>query len=312
MFGTNAKMGQGEILVAEADESDGSFLLLSPTIAVVTNIDREHMDFHQTMERLNESFLTFINKIPFYGLAVLCLDNAHVRALLAKVRKRFTTYGLSPEAEFSARDLNLKSAGVEFTVLHHAKPLGQLQLHLPGRHSATNALAAVAVAQELEIPFSHVAEALDAFTGIHRRFEIKGEPRGITVIDDYGHHPEEIRATLGAIRDSWKRPLTVIFQPHRYSRTRDLFDDFVTAFDGADRLVLTEIYAAGEDPIPEVSGESLYQAIKRNGHVEVEFIPDKTQIAKQLSEKLVPRDIALTLGAGDIYKVGEALVEALK
>ncbi|HEX9146229.1 MAG TPA: UDP-N-acetylmuramate--L-alanine ligase [Candidatus Binatia bacterium] len=312
MFGTNAKMGQGEILVAEADESDGSFLLLSPTIAVVTNIDREHMDFHQTMERLNENFLTFINKIPFYGLAVLCIDNANVRTLLAKVRKRFTTYGLSPEAEFSARDLDLKAGSVEFTVLRHAKPLGQLKLHLPGRHSATNALAAVAVAHELEIPFKRVAEALDAFTGIHRRFEIKGDPRGITVIDDYGHHPEEIRATLGAIRDSWKRPLTVIFQPHRYSRTRDLFDDFVTAFDGADRLVLTEIYGAGEDPIPEVSGELLYQAIKRNGRVDVEFIADKTQIAERLRGKLVPRDIALTLGAGDIYKVGEALVDALQ
>ena len=312
MFGTNAKMGQGEILVAEADESDGSFLLLSPTIAVVTNIDREHMDYHQTMERLNESFLTFINKIPFYGLAVLCLDNAHVRALLPKVRKRFTTYGLSPEAEISARDLKMKGAGIEFTVLHQAQPLGKLQLHLPGRHSATNALAAVAVAQELEISFKHVAEALDAFTGIHRRFEVKGEPRGIMVIDDYGHHPEEIRATLGALRDSWKRPLTVIFQPHRYSRTRDLFDEFLTAFDGADRLVLTEIYGAGEDPMPEVSGEILYQAIKKKGHVDVEFIADKTQIAKQLSEKLVAGDVALTLGAGDIYKVGEALVEALK
>ena len=312
MFGTNAKMGQGEILVAEADESDGSFLLLSPTIAVVTNIDREHMDYHQTMERLNESFLTFINKIPFYGLAVLCLDNAHVRALLPKVRKRFTTYGLSPEAEVSARDLKMKGAGIEFTVLHQAQPLGKLQLHLPGRHSATNALAAVAVAHELEIPFKHVAEALDAFTGIHRRFEVKGEPRGIMVIDDYGHHPEEIRATLGALRDSWKRPLTVIFQPHRYSRTRDLFDEFLTAFDGADRLVLTEIYGAGEDPMPEVSGEILYQAIKKKGHVDVEFIADKTQIAKQLSEKLVAGDVALTLGAGDIYKVGEALVEALK
>jgi UDP-N-acetylmuramate--alanine ligase len=312
MFGTNAKMGQGEILVAEADESDGSFLLLSPTIAVVTNIDREHMDFHQTMERLNENFLTFINKIPFYGLAVLCIDNANVRTLLAKVRKRFTTYGLSPEAEFSARDLDLKAGSVAFTVLRHAKPLGQLKLHLPGRHSATNALAAVAVAHELEIPFRQVAEALDTFTGIHRRFEIKGDPRGITVIDDYGHHPEEIRATLGAIRDSWKRPLTVIFQPHRYSRTRDLFDDFVTAFDGADRLVLTEIYGAGEDPIPEVSGELLYQAIKRNGRVDVEFIADKTQIAERLRGKLVPRDIALTLGAGDIYKVGEALVDALQ
>lgn len=312
MFGANAKMGQGEILVAEADESDGSFLLLSPTIAVVTNIDREHMDFHQTMERLNESFLAYINKIPFYGLAVLCLDNAHVRALLPKVRKRFVTYGLSPEAEFCARDLHMKAAGVEFTVVRQAKPLGRLQLHLPGRHSATNALAAVAVAHELEIPFKYVAEALDAFTGIHRRFEIKGEPRGIMVIDDYGHHPEEIRATVGALRDSWKRPLTVIFQPHRYSRTRDLFEEFLTAFDGADRLVLTEIYPAGEDPIPEVSGKMLYHAIKRKGHIDVEFIADKTQIAKPLSAKLAAGDIALTLGAGDIYKVGEALVEALQ
>jgi len=263
MLGTNAKIGQGEILVAEADESDGSFLLLSPTIAVVTNIDREHMDFHQTMERLNESFLNFINKIPFYGLAVLCLDNAQVRVLLPKVRKRFATYGLSADADFSAQDLQMKPAGVEYTVLHHAKPLGKLRLRLPGRHSATNALAAVTVGYELEIPFSQVAEALDGFTGIHRRFEIKGEPQGIMVIDDYGHHPAEIQATISAIRDSWKRPLTVIFQPHRFSRTYDLFDEFLTAFEGADRLVLTEIYAAGEDPIDGVTSVALYQAIKR-------------------------------------------------
>ena len=312
MLGTNAKMGQGAILVAEADESDGSFLLLSPTIAVVTNIDREHMDFHQTMERLNESFLDFINKIPFYGLAVLCLDNAHVRALLPKVRKRFATYGLSSDADFSAQDLQMKPTGVEYTVLHHAKPLGKLRLHLPGRHSASNALAAVAVGHELEIPFSRVAEALDGFTGIHRRFEIKGEPRGITIIDDYGHHPAEIQATIEAIHDSWKRPLIVIFQPHRFSRTQDLFDDFLTAFDGADRLVLTEIYAAGEDPIEGVTSEALYQGIKRRGHMEVDFIPDKGQIVKQLVGKLNPGDIVLTLGAGDVYKVGEALVEALK
>lgn len=312
MLGTNAKMGQGAILVAEADESDGSFLLLSPTIAVVTNIDREHMDFHQTMERLNESFLDFINKIPFYGLAVLCLDNAHVRALLPKVRKRFATYGLSSDADFSAQDLQMKPTGVEYTVLHHAKPLGKLRLHLPGRHSASNALAAVAVGHELEIPFSRVAEALDGFTGIHRRFEIKGEPRGITIIDDYGHHPAEIQATIEAIHDSWKRPLIVIFQPHRFSRTQDLFDDFLTALEGADRLVLTEIYAAGEDPIEGVTSEALYQGIKRRGHMEVDFIPDKGQIVKQLVGKLNPGDIVLTLGAGDVYKVGEALVEALK
>ena len=312
MLGSNAKMGQGEMLVAEADESDGSFLLLSPTIAVVTNIDREHMDFHQSMERLSDSFLSFINKVPFYGLAVLCLDDANVRGLLPKVRKRFTTYGLSSEAEFSAQDLKLKPAGAEFTALRSGKALGELRLHLPGRHSATNALAAVAVAHELEIPFPHVAEALDGFTGIHRRFEIKGEPKGILVIDDYGHHPAEIRATIGAIHDSWKRPLTVIFQPHRYSRTRDLFEDFVAAFEGADRLVLTEIYPAGEDPIAGISGETLYQAIKRKGHLEVEFIADKGEIVSQLAGKLRAGDIALTLGAGDIYKVGDALVEALK
>jgi UDP-N-acetylmuramate--alanine ligase len=312
MLGGNAKMGQGEILVAEADESDGSFLLLSPTIAVVTNIDREHMDFHQTMERLNESFLDFINKVPFYGLAILCLDNANVRALLPKVRKRFATYGLSSEADFSAQDLQMKPAGAEFTVLHHGKPLGKLRLHLPGRHSATNALAAVTVGYDLEIPFSHIAEALAGFTGIHRRFEIKGEPQGIMVIDDYGHHPTEIAATIGAIRDSWKRSLTVIFQPHRFSRTRDLFDEFLTAFEGADRLVLTEIYAAEEDPIPGVTSEALYQAIKRRGHMEVELIADKKQIVEQVRKKLNPGDVVLTLGAGDIDKVGEALVEALK
>ncbi|MGH7826014.1 MAG: UDP-N-acetylmuramate--L-alanine ligase [Candidatus Binatia bacterium] len=312
MLGSNARMGQGELMVAEADESDGSFLFLSPTIAVVTNIDREHMDFHGTMERLNESFLTFVNKVPFYGLAVLCLDNANVRALLPKVRKRFTTYGLSAEADFSVEGLTMKAGGVEFTALHRSQTLGKLRLQLPGRHSAANALAAVAVAHELEVPFSTVAEALAAFSGIHRRFEVKAEPEGILVIDDYGHHPAEIRATIGAIRESWNRPLTVVFQPHRYSRTRDLFDEFLTAFEGADRLVLTEIYPAGEDAIPDLTGETLFQAIKRQGHLEVEFVADRDQIAPRLAGKLNRGDIVLTLGAGDIYKVGEALVEALK
>ena len=312
MLGTNAKTGQGEFLVAEADESDGSFLLLSPTISVVTNIDKEHMDFHQTMERLNDSFLAFINKIPFYGLAVLCIDDANVHGLLSKVRKRFATYGLSAEADFSAQDLKLSASGVEFTALHHGKPMGKLRLHLPGRHSATNGLAAVAVAHELEIPFARTREALGDFTGIHRRFEIKGEPKGVMVLDDYGHHPTEIRATIGAIRDSWKRPLTVIFQPHRFTRTRDLFDEFLTAFEGADRLVLTEIYPAGEDPIPGATGEALYQAIKRKGHLDVEFVADKNAIVEQMAGQLKPGDMALTLGAGDIYKIGEALIEALR
>ena len=311
-LGSNAKLGQGEILVAEADESDGTFLLLSPTIAVVTNIDREHMDFYQTMDRLVESFLAFINKVPFYGLAILCLDHPNVRALLPKVKKRFVTYGLSPEADFCARDLQTSAMEVEFSVMHRSTQLGRLRLRLPGRHSATNALAAVAVARELEIPFSKIVEALGSFTGIHRRFEIKGEPRGILVIDDYGHHPVEIQATVQAIRDSWKRPLTVIFQPHRYSRTRDLFDDFLTAFEGADRLILTEVYPAGEEAIAGISGEALYQAVKRRGHLEVGFVPDKSAIARQLVPKLNAGDIVLTLGAGDVYKVGEEIVEALQ
>jgi UDP-N-acetylmuramate--alanine ligase len=312
MLGTNARMGAGEILVAEADESDGSFLLLAPCIAVVTNIDREHMDYHQTMERLNDSFLDFINKVPFYGLAVLCLDNLNVRALLPKVRKRFTTYGLSAEADFSVRDLRMKAAGVEFTALHCGTELGELKLQLPGRHSATNALAALALAHELEIPFARTAEALASFSGIHRRFEIKGEIANVLVIDDYGHHPVEIRATIGAIRDSWKRALTVIFQPHRYSRTQDLFNEFLTAFEGADRLILTDVYAAGEDPIAGVSSEALYQAIKRQGHMDVEFIADKEVIVERLTDRLMPGDVVLTLGAGDIYKVGDAIVDALK
>ncbi|MGH7947828.1 MAG: UDP-N-acetylmuramate--L-alanine ligase, partial [Candidatus Binataceae bacterium] len=264
-LGSNARLGQGEMLVAEADESDGTFLLLSPTIAVVTNIDREHIDFHQTMDRLTESFLTFINKVPFYGVAVLCIDHPNVRALIPKMKKRFVTYGFSPEADWSARDLAMSPMAVEFAVARHGSAVGRLKLNVPGQHSASNALAAVAVAQELEIPFARIAEGLESFTGIHRRFEVKGEAKGILVIDDYGHHPVEIRATIAAIRDSWKRPLTVLFQPHRYSRTRDLFDDFVTAFEGADRLVLTEVYAAGEEPMAGASGEALYQAVKRQG-----------------------------------------------
>ncbi len=311
-LGSNAKLGQGEILVAEADESDGTFLLLSPTIAVVTNIDREHMDFHQNMDRLVESFLAFINKVPFYGLAVLCLDHPNVRALLPKVRKRFTTYGFSSEADFWARDLQIQGMETQFSVAHQGKLLGKLKLHLPGRHSATNALAAVAVAQELEIPFSKVAAALESFTGIDRRFEMKGEAKGVTVIDDYGHHPVEIQATIRAIRDGWKRPLTVIFQPHRYSRTRDLFDEFLVSFEGADWLILTEIYEAGEEAISGVSSEALYQAMKRRGHLEIEFIPDKKEIAKHLAPKLKSGDIVLTLGAGDIYRVGEELIEILQ
>jgi len=310
-LGSNARLGQGEYLVAEADESDGTFLLLTPTIALVTNIDREHLEFYQSMDRLKESFLDFINKVPFYGQAVLCLDDPHVRSLLPKVKKRYVTYGLSPEADFYARDLQANGMEMKWSVCHQSRTLGEMRLHMPGRHNVTNALSAVAIGQELGIPFERISESLEAFMGIHRRFEIKGEPGNIMVIDDYGHHPTEIRATLSAIRDGWSRPLTVIFQPHRYSRTRDLFEEFVTAFDGVDRLILTEIYPAGEEEIPGVRSELLYRAIKRRTHMEIQIVPNKDDIVKELLPKLKAGDMVLTLGAGDIYKVGEALVESL-
>ncbi|HEX9445930.1 MAG TPA: UDP-N-acetylmuramate--L-alanine ligase, partial [Candidatus Binatia bacterium] len=310
-LGSNARLGQGTFLVAEADESDGTFLLLSPTIAVVTNIDREHMDFYQSMERLTESFLDFINKVPFYGLAVLCLDHPNVRALLPKAKKRFVTYGFSPEAEYTAGDLEIRPMEVEFSVARRGKNLGRLRLRSPGRHSAQNALAAVAVAEELEIPFAKIAAGLESFAGIQRRFEVKGEPGGVLVIDDYGHHPVEVQATIQAIRDSWKRPLTVVFQPHRYSRTRDLFEEFLISFDQADRLLLTEIYSAGEEPLDGASAQALCQAIKQRGHLDVGYA-EKDEIVERLLPQLKPGDIVLTLGAGDIYKVGEKLVRELQ
>jgi UDP-N-acetylmuramate--alanine ligase len=311
-LGSNAKMGKGAILVAEADESDGTFLLLSPTIAVVTNIDREHMDFYETTEGLTEAFVNFINKVPFYGVAVLCLDHPRVRALIPKAKKRCVTYGFSSDADFYADKLTFDRMEVTFSVNHRHQTLGEINLHIPGRHSVANALAAVAVAHELGVDFPSIAESLSAFAGIHRRSEVKGEARGVIIMDDYGHHPTEIEVTLQAIAEGWGRPLTVVFQPHRYSRTHDLFEDFVAAFDRADRLILTEIYPAGEEPIAGVSGAHLYQAMQRRGHMDVEFISRPEEITEKVYARLQPGDIVITLGAGDIYKVGEHLLELLQ
>lgn len=311
-LGSNAKMGKGDILVAEADESDGTFLLLSPTIAVVTNIDREHMDFYETTEDLTEAFTSFINKVPFYGVAVLCLDHPRVRGLIPKARKRCVTYGFSADADFYARDVKFNQMAVAFSVNRRDETLGEINLHIPGRHSVSNALAAVAVAHELGVDFPLIAESLSAFTGIHRRSEVKGEVGGVLVMDDYGHHPTEVEVTLQAICEGWGRPLIVVFQPHRYSRTRDLFEDFVAAFDRADRVILTEIYPAGEEPIAGASGTQLYQAMQRRGHLDVEFIPRPEEVARTVVSRLQPGDIVLTLGAGDIYKVGEELLELLQ
>jgi UDP-N-acetylmuramate--alanine ligase len=311
-LGTNARLGQGDFLVAEADESDGTFLLLSPIVAVVTNIDREHLDYHGDMDRLRESYLQFIHRVPFYGLGVLCIDNVNVRALLPQVRKRFVTYGISPDADWQARDLRVTGLQTVFDVWRGGQRLGPARLHMPGRHHALNALAALAVAEELDIPFRIAAHALEEFGGIHRRFEVKGEERDILVVDDYGHHPEEIRATLRAAREGFPRRLVVAFQPHRYSRTRDLFGEFLEAFDDADAVVLTEIYSAGEERIDGVSAEAVYQALRRRGHVDVRYVPARERVADALLEVVRPGDLVLTLGAGDIHRTADELLGLIR
>lgn len=316
VLGSNARLGQSRFLVAEADESDGTFVLLSPTIVVVTNIDAEHLDFYGDLEKAKAAYLAFINRIPFYGRAVLCLDSVNVRALLPYVHKRFVTYGLSPEAEFTARDLQVSGLTTHCEIWHGQEHLGRLRLNLPGRHYALNALAVVAVARELGILFTQVQEALEAFAGIQRRFEVKGEEAGVMVVDDYAHHPEELRATLRAAREGvargGDRRLIALFQPHRYTRTRDLFADFLSAFDDADVLMLTEVYAAGEESIEGVTGETLYRALKKRGHADVRFVPQKEELATAMLEVVQAGDIVLTLGAGDIYRIGVELLSRLR
>ena len=311
-LGSNARLGQGEYLVAEADESDGSFLMLSPIIAVVTNIDPEHLDHFGDMEKVRAAYLQFIHRVPFYGLAVLCIDNVNVRAMLPHVNKRFVTYGTAPDADWQARELRVEELVTVFEVWRGDERLGVVRLRMPGRHHALNALAAIAVADDLGIPWRLAAHALEEFGGIHRRFEVRGEERGILVVDDYGHHPEEIRATLRAAREGFARRLLVAFQPHRYSRTRDLFDDFLGAFDDADLLLLTEIYPAGETPVAGVSGEALYQALKRRGHLDIRWVAGRGRLADTLVEVVRPGDLVLVLGAGDISRTADELLAMLR
>jgi len=311
-IGSNAKLGQGELLVAEADESDGSFLKLMPTIAVVTNIDPEHLDYYQGIEEIKEAFLHFLNKIPFFGLAVLCLDHPHIQSLLPKLKKRFTTYGLTTQADFQAREIEYDELSTTFDVLYQRKEIGRLGIRMPGLHNVYNALAAVATAFELDIPFEVVQEALRDFGGIQRRFQVKGEKQGILIVDDYGHHPVEIMATLKAAKTGWKRRIIAVFQPHRYTRTHALFQEFLTAFYDADVLILTDIYAAGEERIEGVEAKALFEGIREYGHKDVTYLPDKKEIVDHLVRIMVPGDMVITLGAGDIWQVAEEMVRRLK
>jgi UDP-N-acetylmuramate--alanine ligase len=312
-LGSNAKLGKGPLMVVEADESDGSFLRLSPTIAVITNIDPEHLDHYGTIEALQQAFVDFADRVPFYGLAVLCLDHPVVQHLIPRLTKRYVTYGFSPQADWRADNVRLAPFASTFEVSHRGAVQGEVALKMVGRHNVLNALATCAVAHELEIPFEKTREALGDFAGVQRRFTVRGEAHGITVVDDYGHHPAEIRATLAGARASFpSRRIVCAFQPHRYSRTRDLLGDFATAFNDADVLVLSEIYAAGEDPLPGVTGAVLHDAVRACGHRDATFVHERGELAAKLRERVREGDLVLTLGAGDITHAGEELLELLR
>jgi UDP-N-acetylmuramate--alanine ligase len=310
-LGSNARLGGGEYLVAEADESDGSFLKLSPTIAVVTNIDPEHLDHYGSLERLKETFLDFVNKVPFYGLSVLCLESENVQSLLPRLEKRYVTYGMNPQADYSARDLQLSGLSTRFTPVRRGEPLEPVSLQMVGRHNALNALSVIAVADELEIPYQVTRQALCSFGGVQRRFTVRGEVSGITVVDDYGHHPSEIRATLAGAREGFGRRVVAVFQPHRYSRTQLLFDQFATAFYDADLVMVTEIYAAGEEPISGLSARQLAAHMREHGHRDVTWCASLADLHQALRARVEPGDLVITLGAGDVWKAGVELLEGL-
>jgi len=312
-LGTNARLGQGPLLVAEADESDGSFLLLSPVVAVVTNIDREHLDHYRNEEDLKEAFLTFMNRVPFYGLTVLCKDDQRIRDLLPMVHRRFVTYGISADADLTARDIRYNENGCSFKAVLRGTALGTFDMPIHGLHNVLNALAAIAVGLEFNKDVAFLQQALAQFEGIGRRFELKGRADGIRVYDDYGHHPTEIRATLAAARPTvGEGRLIVLFQPHRYTRTRDLLTEFYTAFRDADRLYLLDIYPAGEQPIEGINGKLLADGIRGSGGVDVAFAESGEAAVEDICGDAREGDVILTLGAGDVWRFGEKLLETMQ
>jgi UDP-N-acetylmuramate--alanine ligase len=310
-FGSNAKLGKGDYMVVEADESDGSFLRIPPTIAVVTNIDPEHLDHWKTPEALRRGFVDFVNRVPFYGLAILCIDHPTVQSLLPEVEKRYVTYGESHQADYRAAGIEVSGHAVRFDAFRRQEPLGRFEVAMVGRHNALNALAVVALGDEMGIPPEKIRSGLAAFTGVQRRFTVKGEAGGVTVVDDYGHHPAEVKATLLGAREAFSRRIVCVFQPHRYSRTHDLMGEFATAFNDADVLLLTDVYAAGEEPIPGATAPALAEAIRACGHRDVSHVP-RAGLARAARERLQPGDLVITLGAGDVTQVGPELLALLE
>jgi UDP-N-acetylmuramate--alanine ligase len=309
-MGTNARLGRGDFMVAEADESDGSLLKLNPTLAVVTNIDKEHMDYFLTMNKLKEAFVEFADKVPFYGLSFLCIDDKNIRnVVIPKLTRKYFTYGFSDDADLRAINLGKNGMSMSFEAVLRGESLGGFELSLLGSHNVLNSLAAIAVALELHIDVNKIREAISGFEGTQRRLELKGDVGGVRVYDDYAHHPTEIRATLKAVRESMDaRNLCVIFQPHRYTRTKDLMKEYRASFGHADCVVLMDIYPAGERPIKGVSTSALIKGMnaKKTFHLN-----DRNEIVKFMRKTVAPGDVVLTLGAGNVWKVGEELVEAL-
>jgi UDP-N-acetylmuramate--alanine ligase len=307
-LGGGARLGSGDLMVAEADESDGSFLHLNPTLAVVTNIDAEHLEHYGGMEWLRDAFAEFLNKVPFYGLGVVCLDDPEIQGLMPRLTRKLLTYGATAQADLVASEIEPMEFGSRFQVSLRGRLLGEARLLVPGRHSVRNALAALAVAMEFDVPFEEAAERLGAFAGADRRFQLRGRMKGdVLVVDDYGHHPTEIRATLAAAREGWNRRTIAVFQPHRYTRVRALEEEFARSFYEADVVIVTPIYAAGEEPIEGVSAERLFEGIRRHGHRDVRLAGDLEAAEKLVRSLAREGDLVVTLGAGDVNRICERL-----
>ena len=310
---TNAVVGTGDVIVVEADEFDRTFLRLRPSLAVITNIEAEHLDIYDNLADVKEAFVEFANKVPFYGAVILCLDDPNVRSIIPEIERRILTYGMTPQAEIRAADLELNHFQSSFIVYHEEKELGEIQLNAPGEHNVKNALAAVAAGLELNIDFARIKSGLERFEGVFRRFQLKAEQDGVMVVDDYAHHPTEVKATLSAARNGWKkRRIVAVFQPHLYSRTRDLYKEFGSSFFDAEVCVITDVYPAREEPIEGISGQLIADAAREYGHRKVFYVEDKQNLPGKLAEIVKTGDIVITMGAGDIYKYGEQFVSLLE
>src|ERR1700761_3582244 len=312
MEGSNARVGKSSILVVESDESDGSFLKLAPIIAVVTNIDREHLDHYPTLNDIQAAFTDFINKVPFYGAAIVCMEDENIQQIFPEIRRRTITYGRSAQVDLAIADVALSAAGSEFTLARRGDALGPFQLNVPGAHNVLNATAAVAVGMEMEVPLAQIREGLAAFSGVDRRFSVRGVERGVTVIDDYGHHPTEVKATLAAARLSPFRQIHVLFQPHRFSRTKHLLEEFGTAFHQADEVYLLDIYAASEQAIAGVSARALLDKLRAYGHRSAHHLASMDESIEAIANAAGPGDLIVTLGAGSVSQAAEKILDKLR